>query len=311
MGAGLPQDLHGYLNVLKPPGWTSHDVVARLRRLSGQRGAGHAGTLDPAAVGVLPVAFGRATRTTSSPELSPKVYWADISFGAATDTDDAEGRSIATGSPEELRLDDLRGALERFVGDIVQVPPAYSAVHVGGRRAYVHARRGAEVRLPPRSVRIDAIGVGGWKPPVLSLVIQCGSGAYIRSIARDLGAAIGCPAHVSGLVRTRVGPFSITDSLDLDTIEAITERGTLQCALWPFDVVARRAPAILASASRSVDYSHGRAWRKTSWDGEGAGPAGARAYLEGGALLGFVVSEASGSWRPARGLALAAGEPSE
>lgn len=307
MGAGLPEDLHGYLNVLKPPRWTSHDVVARLRRLSGQRGAGHAGTLDPAAVGVLPIAFGRATRTTSSPELGPKVYWADISFGAATDTDDAEGRIIATASPKKLRLEHLRSALERFVGDIVQRPPAYSAVHVGGRRAYVQARRGAEVHPPPRSVRIDAIGVGRWEQPVLSLVIQCRSGAYIRSIARDLGAAVGCPAHLSGLVRTRVGPFSITDSLDLLTIEAIAERGKLQRALWPFDVVARGTPAIVASAANSIDYSHGRAWRRTCDDAAGSRPRLARAYLEDGALLGFV-SEASGSWQPARGLALPSGE---
>src|SRR5439155_19421581 len=125
-GGSAVDDLHGYLNVLKPPGWTSHDVVARLRRLSGQRRIGHAGTLDPAAVGVLPVAFGRATRTTSSTAWDRKLYWADIRLGSATDTDDDLGKVIATGSPDELKIDDVTAALGRFVGAIEQRPPAYS-----------------------------------------------------------------------------------------------------------------------------------------------------------------------------------------
>src|SRR5438309_3848819 len=135
----MVDDLHGYLNVLKPGGWTSHDIVARLRRLSGQRRIGHTGTLDPAAVGVLPIAFGRATRTASSTAWDRKLYWADIGFGSATDTDDATGRVVATSTNGIPVRETIISALHAFVGDIAQRPPAYSAVHVDGRRAYAEA----------------------------------------------------------------------------------------------------------------------------------------------------------------------------
>src|SRR6266542_2098490 len=141
-GGGVVDDLHGYLNVLKPPGWTSHDVVARLRRLSGQKRIGHTGTLDPAAVGVLPIAFGRATRTASSSAWDRKLYWADVCFGSATDTDDATGQVVATSTRASPDRQTVLVALGAFVGDIAQRPPAFSAVHVDGRRAYAEARRG-------------------------------------------------------------------------------------------------------------------------------------------------------------------------
>src|SRR6266542_3538594 len=170
-----PQTLEGYLNVLKPPGWTSHDVVARLRRLTGQRRIGHAGTLDPAAIGVLPVALGRATRTTAGNAWDRKLYWADVRFGTATDTDDATGTVIEAGRSEGVTLEACVSALARFIGEIDQRPPAYSAVHIDGRRAYAEARRGRTEELPLKRVRIDAINVVGCRPPVLSLLVQCHS----------------------------------------------------------------------------------------------------------------------------------------
>ena len=190
------EPLSGYLNVLKPPGMTSFDVVARVRSITGQRRVGHAGTLDPAAVGVLCVALGRATATLGSPLWDRKLYWADVRFGTATDTDDADGRTTEMGSPDSLTMERLRAGLEPFVGDIAQRPPAYSAVQVGGQRSYVAARRGQLAELPPRPARVDAIALQSWEPPVASLLLQCGSGTYVRAIARDWGRAVGCPAHL-------------------------------------------------------------------------------------------------------------------
>lgn len=319
----MTHDLHGYLNVLKPPGWTSHDVVARLRRLSGQRRIGHAGTLDPAAVGVLPVALGRATRTTSSTAWERKLYLADVRFGAATDTDDATGRVIATGAADGLTLEDCEAELRSFVGNVQQRPPAYSAVHVDGRRAYAEARRGRAENLPARSVRVDAISVVAWRRPALSLVIQCRSGTYIRSIARDLGAAVGCPAHLGALIRLRVGPFDIRSGLMLDRLEELASQASLEAALWPVDVAASDLGAIITGRERAVDIAHGRAWLSEPTE-TGAADDGAieenaqrksdeglvRVYDEDGAFLGLV-ELVGGLWQPRLGIPLsdAVGQP--
>jgi tRNA pseudouridine55 synthase len=257
----VANDLHGYLNVLKPPGWTSHDVVARLRRLTGQRRIGHTGTLDPAAVGVLPVALGRATRTTSSATWDRKLYLGDISFGTATDTDDAMGNVIATAPTEHLDLDSCIASLRGLVGDVQQRPPVYSAVHVDGRRAYAQARKGARGELPPRPVRIDAISMVAWQPPVASLIIQCRSGTYIRSIARDLGAAMGTAAHLNALVRLRVGPFAISEAIGLDRCADLAAASKWSQVLWPADVAAFDLGAIVVGRERADDLGHGRSWK--------------------------------------------------
>ena len=291
----MTHDLHGYLNVLKPHGMTSHDVVARLRRLSGQRRIGHTGTLDPAAIGVLPIALGRATRTTSSSAWDRKLYWADVQFGQATDTDDATGQVTAERPYESLELEAIVAALENFVGDVQQRPPAYSAVHVGGRRAYAGARRGQIEELPVRMVRVDEIRVVAWRRPVVSLLVQCRSGTYIRSIARDLGAALECPAHLRALVRLRVGAFDIRHSLRLETL-AETTSGAWDEIFWPADVAAADLDAMIASRERAVDFLHGRSWTQES-------PATrlveqlVRAYDEDGAFLGLA-QQMNAGWQP-------------
>ena len=298
------QVLNGYLNVLKPPGMTSHNVIGRLRRLTGLRRIGHAGTLDPAAAGVLPVAIGSATRTLSSHEWDVKLYWADVRFGASTDTDDAEGMIREVGDPGRVDLEAARAVLPQFLGDIRQRPPAYSAVRVEGRRAYAEARRGAPQELPERAAHIDAIAVLGWEAPVLSLLIQCRSGTYIRSIARDLGMALACPAHLSALVRLRVGPFAIRDALTLAALETIAGRATWDSVLWPPDIIAAEMKAIVVARPRLVDFGYGRSWRA----GEGLGvwqrsmPASARVYAAEGALVGFVTLASGDRWQPSGGL---------
>lgn len=296
-------ELDGYLNVLKPSEWTSHDVVARLRRLIGVHRIGHTGTLDPAAIGVLPVALGRATRTVSSPAWNEKEYLADIAFGTATDTDDAQGRVVATGDPTTLDIDVVCAALPAFRGTISQRPPAYSAVHVRGERAYRLAHRGVADLLAERVVHIDGISVVGWRPPVLSLRLQCHSGTYIRALARDLGALVGCPAHLAGLVRLRVGPFGIGSALDIARLEALAVQNSWAEVVWPLDVACRHLCAIVLPPARAADMAHGRAWSarpalSVSKLSEGKT---AVAYTADGEILGLV-REQNNSWQPTRGL---------
>lgn len=296
----------GYLNVLKPPGMTSHDVVGRIRRLVGQRRVGHTGTLDPAAAGVLPVALGQATRTVASPLWDRKLYWADVFFGFSTDTDDAEGRVLATGDGEQVELTTIRGHLTRFVGVIAQRPPAYSAVHVTpGRRAYQQARQATadtgqvEMSLGARAVRVDGIAIAGWRPPVVSLLVQCGSGTYIRSLARDLGLAVGCPAHLAGLVRLRVGPFTVADALPLHSLEAVGEHDAWDRVVWPLDSLALGPNGVLIVPPKLADdFNHGRSWPQSGPDRSRMAGRAARAYLDDGRFLGFMRCEEQ-RWFPA------------
>jgi tRNA pseudouridine55 synthase len=268
---------------------------------------GHTGTLDPAAVGVLPIALGRATRTVSSTVWDRKLYWADVRFGAATDTDDADGRTLETASTERLTAEQVVRALQQFVGDLQQRPPAYSAVHVGGQRAYRVARRrgpgtSEEIALPARSVRVDAITLLRWEQPVASVLIQCGSGTYIRSIARDLGAALGCPAHLGALVRLRVGPFGIQDALDLAALETVAERAAWTTVLWPADVAASDAPAIVAYDSRTLDFDYGRIWRTGTEAGSEGENTIVRVYTGDGRFLGLARPAGPQQWQPVLGI---------
>jgi tRNA pseudouridine55 synthase len=264
------------------------------------RRIGHAGTLDPSAVGVLPVALGRTTRTLASPSWDVKLYWADVRFGAATDTDDADGTVIAAGDPDAVDLRAIREAVPHFIGPISQRPPAYSAVHVGGTRSYLRARRGRAAELPERRVCVDDIAIVGWVRPVLTLLIQCRSGTYVRSIARDLGAAVRCPAHLDALVRLRVGSFRIEDAVDLDALAQAGERDNWDSVLWPADVAAAHLPAIIEPASRSADLVHGRSWVDES--GDLPDSIDARVYDENGTLLGFARRSRDGLWHPLRGI---------
>jgi len=231
---GFPP-VDGLVVVDKPGGLTSHDVVARCRRLAGTRRVGHAGTLDPMATGVLLLGVGRATRLLGHLALTDKTYAATIRLGVATDTDDADGRVLAAtgvagvldrgdddaGDPVEAGLAGLRGDLE-------QVPSAYSAVSVGGVRAYAAARAGAPLVLAPRRVHVAALTVLGRCPaevagvPVLDVdvVVTCSTGTYVRALARDLGAALGVGGHLTALRRTRVGPFSLDVARSLAELEA-------------------------------------------------------------------------------------------
>jgi tRNA pseudouridine55 synthase len=225
--------VHGFLNLNKPAGFTSHDCVARVRRSLRQKRVGHAGTLDPAATGVLPIALGKATRLL---QFLPqdKAYRATIRFGIATSTDDLEGEVLQTTAASDLTLAAIEQTLPQFLGQIQQIPPNYSAVQVQGRRLYDLARQGQEITVAARGVEVYRIEVLGWRSgelPELNLAIACGPGTYIRAIARDLGKVLKVGGTLAGLVRTESSGFSLQDSLTLDQLEKQIEADSFQPVL--------------------------------------------------------------------------------
>jgi tRNA pseudouridine55 synthase len=209
----------GWVVLDKPVGMTSTQAVARLKRLYNAKKAGHAGTLDPLASGILPVAFGEATKTVPFVQEGEKTYIFTARWGAETDTDDSDGKIVRT-SESRPGPDAIAALLPRFIGDILQTPPQFSAIKIGGERAYDLAREGEQVCLAPRPVTIHALEILDHAGDETKLVMECGKGAYVRAIARDLGRLLGCFGHVTALRRTRVGPFSEEDSFTFEDIEA-------------------------------------------------------------------------------------------
>jgi tRNA pseudouridine55 synthase len=212
----------GLLLIDKPSGVTSHDVVDACRRVYGERSIGHLGTLDPFATGLLVLLFGKATRLATFIDADPKVYEATVQFGAETDTDDVTGTPTRSGPvpPGDAIAEAIRAALPSFTGEIQQVPPAYSAKHVAGHggRAYVAARRGQPADLPASRVVVYGWQVRAVHDSVAEFTVTCGTGTYIRALARDLGRAVGSAAHLTALRRTQVGKFDIRDSHTLPEI---------------------------------------------------------------------------------------------
>lgn len=239
----------GLVVVDKPGGLTSHDVVARVRRLAGTRKVGHAGTLDPMATGVLVLGVDRATRLLGHLMLTEKAYEATIGLGVTTTTDDAEGEVLATAAPEQLeRLDEeaVRGALGAFVGEIQQVPTAVSAIKVDGKRAYQRVREGEEVQLAARAVTVHELVVHDVPLPQVRISLRCSSGTYVRAIARDLGVALGVGGHLSALRRTAVGPY------DLGVARTLDQLGE-EFAVLPLAEAARRGFDAVELGEREAD----------------------------------------------------------
>jgi len=219
--------VQGFVNLNKPGGLTSHDCVARLRKLLRLKRIGHGGTLDPAATGVLPIALGKATRLLQY--LShEKAYRARIRFGVTTSTDDLEGEILTQRDASDLTLAEVQTALPQFVGKIEQIPPSYSAIQVGGKRLYELARAGQLVEAPLRQVEVHQIQILDWHPgelPELEVLIACGGGTYIRSIARDLGAVLDTGGTLAALTRTNSSGFQLTESLRLEDLAEKLEAG--------------------------------------------------------------------------------------
>jgi tRNA pseudouridine55 synthase len=249
--------LNGLLNVNKPAGCTSFSIVARVRRLSGERRVGHAGTLDPAASGVLPVCLGQATRVVEYLQEYPKEYVAGIELGISTDTYDGEGRITGRGALHNISLASVEDALQAFEGTIDQVPPAFSAVKVGGRKSYDLARAGQEVTLQPRRVHIHNIEVMGFDIPYLKLKISCSKGTYIRSLANDLGQRLSCLAYLKDLVRTSYGPFKIDDAVTPDQLQEATAGGRIGQLLYPLDCTLTGSDRVYLDESQAVSVEKG------------------------------------------------------
>lgn len=302
---GILAGMDGIVCIDKELGMTSHDVVARVRRLARQKRVGHAGTLDPAASGVLPVCLGQATRVAEYLSESGKAYRATIRFGVVTDTYDAEG-SVVREAPVSLTVDEIAAALPAFLGEQMQTPPAYSAIKRGGQPVYKLARAGERVELEPRPVVIYALRIVSWASPDLVLDVECGKGTYIRSLAFDLGERLGPGAHLAALVRTRSGPFTLKQCLTLGKLEQALADGTWRDFLYaPDEALLERRAAILGPENEAR-MRNGQALRfgLESRPVAVAEPVGGellRAYTTDGRFVGILRWEAEqGIWQPAK-----------
>ncbi len=278
--AGHPRTggLDGILVVAKPAGPSSHDIVGLVRRLSATRRIGHGGTLDPFASGVLPLFLGHATRLVEYHIGAPKSYRATVCFGASSTTDDLEGELTPTGSAPDRAT--VEAALATFRGTHDQVPPAYSAVHVGGRRAYALARAGQTPTLRPRSVTIDRLELVDWddddpERPIAVLEMDCSAGTYVRSLARDLGAAVGSGAYLGALTRLRSGGFSLAEAVPLETVRAAAADGsaaTFAALLRPLDEGLDDWPVVELTEEEADAVARGQAVRLPGQTVETDGP---------------------------------------
>lgn len=244
----------GLLVVDKPSGWTSHDVVAKLRGVYGQRRVGHAGTLDPDATGVLLVGLGRATRLLRFLQVAGKAYRGRIVFGIATNTLDASG-DVVEQEPMPLDRVQVEGATARFVGDIEQLPPMVSAVKVGGRRLHQLARAGVDVERAPRRVHVERFAVEHFEPgayPEATVFVDCGSGTYVRTLAADLGTALGGCAHLAELRRLRVGSFTLDEAHPLEAVV-----GAPDDKVRSLTEMLRDLPRVELDAEQTRAASHG------------------------------------------------------
>ncbi len=269
---GAAPEPAGVLVVDKPSGPTSFEVVKRVRRALRADKAGHAGTLDPAATGVLAVCVGEAVKLQQWLAEGDKAYEATVAFGAATATEDAEGEVTARGDASGVTAAALTAALPRFVGELAQVPPMYSAVRVAGRRLHEAARAGEDVDRAPRTVRVHALELVDVAPPapereglVLARIrVRCGKGTYVRTLAADLGRALGVPAHLAALRRVEASGFAVAEAIPLDAIEALgrTDPAALRARLVPLAAALRAFPAVAVDAAEATALAQGKALRR-------------------------------------------------
>jgi tRNA pseudouridine55 synthase len=292
--------MDGILNINKATGMTSHDVVAKIRRLLKQKRVGHAGTLDPLASGVLPICVGQATRVAEYLSESGKAYLATIVFGSVTDTYDAEGTIVRTASTDGLSSSSVEEALQHFVGPQMQVPPRYSAIKLQGQPAYKRARAGEEVELVPRPVMIYKLELMKWEPPTATLAVECSKGTYIRSLAYDLGAYLGCGAYLAALIRTRSGPFLLAASVTLEQLAAVPA-SEIASLLYPADKALEDYPHLILDSATIERVQHGSAFTY-ALDGQAGAKqtrTTARVYSDDGRFVAIAEWDpAQNVWKP-------------
>jgi tRNA pseudouridine55 synthase len=247
----------GVLLLDKPRGISSNAALQRAKRLYRAQKAGHTGTLDPLATGLLPICFGEATKFAHLLLDADKTYRATLRLGATTTTGDAEGEVVEE-RPVAASRSELEGVLQRFVGRIAQVPPRHSALKRDGRAYYEYARAGVEIERRPREVQVRAIELLAWRPPEADISVRCGKGTYIRALAEDVGEALGCGAHLSALVRTAAGEFELDGAASLDALERRAE-AERDAALLPVDAAVRRLARVDVELSQAQRLGHGQA----------------------------------------------------
>ncbi len=295
--------MDGILNIDKPPDKTSFSIVAMVKRLSGERRVGHAGTLDPAATGVLPICLGQGTRIIEFLVDTTKTYYAEIELGVATDTYDSRGQITQRGDPSGINEKQVASALNSFQGSIQQTPPMYSAVKHRGQPLYELARAGIEVERKSRPAKVHRLELIAWQPPVVTVEVECGKGTYIRSLAHDLGQSLGCGAHLKSLVRTRCGLFDIKDAISISQLEEAFRYGYWQHFVYPIDMVLQHHKAIVVNDATEDIIKKGRCLEleiSGSRDENGF-PSGndCRAYTIDGRFLGVLHRlPERGIWQP-------------
>jgi tRNA pseudouridine55 synthase len=252
--------ISGVFVIDKPAGLTSHDVVARVRRILGIRQVGHFGTLDPFATGVLPVSVGKATRFAQFYLKSRKAYEGTIRFGFSTDTYDSTGQPTSESSPVVLARDILEKIFREFTGRLMQTPPPFSAKHVGGVRAYELARQQKPVSLAPVEVEIYALELLGIEKQDVQFAVECSGGTYVRSLAHDLGQKVRCGAYLAGLRRTRVAEFKESQAVTLDWLAAAAEEKRIANCLVPLEALLPEFPELVVRGRQEVGVRHGHAF---------------------------------------------------
>lgn len=286
------EQVFGLLNIHKPSGPTSHDIVALVRRGTGVRKVGHAGTLDPLASGVLVLCLGPATRLSEYVMRSPKHYQARVRLGITTDTYDAAGAVVAEEPVGDLSMGQIESELDAFRGAIMQVPPMYSAIKRKGKKLYELARAGQEVAREPRPVTIDRLTVTQYEPPFLTLDVECSPGTYIRSLAHDLGQRLGVGAHLAALIRLASGAFHLENAVLLDTLKVAIDDGSWRQYLLQPDMALSDLPTVILDADQVRRVAHGNA---ISAPPDSAGQA--KAVGLDGCLLA-ILEFANGYWQP-------------
>lgn len=295
----LIKAINGIFNVDKPIGLTSTEVVRRIKRLSSQKRVGHAGTLDPAATGVLPICVGQATRLTQFIVNSHKEYVGTVHLGISTNTYDREGQITAKSDPSNVTLKTIESALEHLRTETHQRPPPFSALKLQGKRLYELARSGKQFTVPPRKVELIKLEIMEWASPELTLFVQCTQGFYVRSLAQDLGEKLGCGGHLSKLHRLKTGPFHIENATSLDAVQDSFAKNTWQDLIIPSDYVVLDMPSIEMDVEEEQCIRNGQAIRVKAEANLSSHLQKARAYGQGGKFTALVTFDLpSKSWLP-------------
>jgi tRNA pseudouridine55 synthase len=291
--------MDGILNINKPAGKTSYTVVAMVKRLTGEKRVGHAGTLDPLATGVLPICLGQATRLVEYLVDTTKTYHAEIELGVSTDSYDMEGAVTQRGDASAVSLEQLEKALHAFRGVITQIPPMYSAVKHQGKPLYELARAGITVERKSRTAKIFSLEIKDWKNPLLTIAVTCGKGTYIRSLANDLGQALGCGATLKHLERSRCGIFDINESVTPEHFTEACQDGYWESLLYPMDSILSRWETVIVGEEKARAIRNGALISLAENKSLTVGSNYCRAYTWDGSLLGILHFDSEKKqWQP-------------